>query len=75
MVYSNTIQSLAAVIKGMDLLGINFANATRRVSLLQFISLVFRVMVYAMGHFTHTELESNTPRISWRLEYAIFLQP
>lgn len=30
VVYSNTIQSLAAVIKGMDLLGINFANATRR---------------------------------------------
>ena len=32
VVYSNTIQSLAAIIKGMDALGINFANPARRVS-------------------------------------------
>ena len=32
VVYSNTIQSLAAIIKGMDVLGINFANPARRVS-------------------------------------------
>jgi guanine nucleotide-binding protein G(o) subunit alpha len=32
VVYSNTIQSLAAVIKGMDLLGITWANPARRVS-------------------------------------------
>lgn len=32
VVYSNTIQSLAAVIKGMDLLGVNFHNPARRVS-------------------------------------------
>jgi len=30
VVYSNTIQSLAAIIKGMDVLGINFANPSRR---------------------------------------------
>lgn len=30
VVYSNTIQSLAAIIKGMDVLGINFANPARR---------------------------------------------
>lgn len=30
VVYSNTIQSLAAVIKGMDLLGITWANPARR---------------------------------------------
>ena len=32
VVYSNTIQSLAAVIRGMDLLGLNFADPARRVS-------------------------------------------
>eukprot|EP00731_Ephydatia_muelleri_P027042 Em0018g1142a len=30
VVYSNAIQSLAAIIKGMDLLGINFASSARR---------------------------------------------
>jgi guanine nucleotide-binding protein G(o) subunit alpha len=30
VVYSNTIQSLAAIIKGMDVLGINFASPARR---------------------------------------------
>uniref|UniRef100_A0A1X7SLG5 Uncharacterized protein n=1 Tax=Amphimedon queenslandica TaxID=400682 RepID=A0A1X7SLG5_AMPQE len=30
VVYSNTIQSLAAIVKGMDLLGINFHNPARR---------------------------------------------
>lgn len=30
VVYSNTIQSLAAIIRGMDLLGINFASSARR---------------------------------------------
>lgn len=32
VVYSNTIQSLAAIIRGMDILGINFHNPSRRVS-------------------------------------------
>ena len=31
VVYSNTIRSLEAVIRGMDLLGITFANPARRV--------------------------------------------
>ena len=31
VVYSNTIQSLAAIIRGMDILGINFHNPSRRV--------------------------------------------
>ncbi|XP_064393535.1 guanine nucleotide-binding protein G(o) subunit alpha-like [Halichondria panicea] len=30
VIYSNTISSLAAIIKGMDILGINFANPARR---------------------------------------------
>ena len=37
VVYSNTIQSLAAIIKGMDQLGINFANPARRVSACAYI--------------------------------------
>ncbi len=32
VVYSNTVQSLAAIIRGMDLIGINFHNPSRRVN-------------------------------------------
>lgn len=52
VVYSNTIQSLAAVIRGMDILGINFANPARRVSWAR-IFLVYRlrpICVYSEYH-------------------------
>ena len=32
VVYSNTVQSLAAIIRGMDSIGINFHNPSRRVN-------------------------------------------
>ena len=47
-VYSNTIQSLAAIIRGMDLLGLNFADPARRVSLL--ILLLFRNSLVKSAH-------------------------
>ena len=59
VVYSNTIQSLAAVIRGMDLLGLNFADPARRVS--QALSLLISFNAVTVNLLVHiiTQLQTN----------------
>ena len=58
VVYSNTIQSLAAVIRGMDLLGLNFADPARRVS--YHLPLLIRLKSWTLGWICTTHCSSTT---------------